>query len=128
MHLPKVDLLVLSSCQTAVGNEEAEFGFAGLAMQAGVKSALASLWNVDDTGTIVLMSEFYQKLKSTPIKAQALRQAQIAMLNQDVSIEDQKIRGSELAIPLPSRISKGSASNLQHPYYWSGFTMIGNPW
>ena len=128
LNFPEVDLLVLSSCQTAVGNKEAEFGFAGLAMQAGVKSALASLWNVDDTGTIVLMSEFYQKLRSTPIKAQALRQAQMAILNQDVSIGDQQIRGSELEIPLPSRISEGSDRNLQHPFYWSGFTMIGNPW
>lgn len=128
LHLPEVDLLVLSSCQTAVGNEEAEFGFAGLAMQAGVKSALASLWNVDDTGTIALMSEFYQKLRSTPIKAQALRQAQIAMLNQDVSIENQQIRGSQLEINLPSRIRQANNRNLQHPYYWAGFTMIGNPW
>ena len=46
LEIPEVDLLVLSSCNTALGDKDAEFGFAGLAMQAGVKSALASLWGV----------------------------------------------------------------------------------
>ena len=59
---PPVDLLVLSACQTAVGNKQAELGFAGLALQAGVKSALASRWSIDDAGTVALMSEFYQDL------------------------------------------------------------------
>ncbi len=69
---PPVELLVLSACRTAVGDEEAELGFAGLAVQAGVKSALASLWYVSDEGTLGLMTQFYRQLKVAPIKAEAL--------------------------------------------------------
>ncbi|MGL4882461.1 MAG: CHAT domain-containing protein [Waterburya sp.] len=126
--LPQVDLLVLSACETALGDEEAEFGFAGLAMQAGVKSALASLWAINDAGTVVLMSEFYQQLKSIPIKAEALRQAQINMLKRKVFVEGRKIRGSEIEINLPDNTDEVESQNFNHPFYWSGFTIIGNPW
>jgi CHAT domain-containing protein len=57
-----------------------ELGFAGLSVQAGVKSALASLWFVSDEGTMALMTKFYQELKQAPIKAEALRRTQVAML------------------------------------------------
>jgi CHAT domain-containing protein len=59
---PPVDLLVLSACRTALGDKEAELGFAGFALQAGVKSVLASLWYVSDLGTLGFMSEFYHQL------------------------------------------------------------------
>ncbi|HEY9849513.1 MAG TPA: CHAT domain-containing protein, partial [Leptolyngbyaceae cyanobacterium] len=61
---PPVELLVLSACRTAVGDEQAELGFGGLAVAAGVKSALASLWYVSDRGTLALMTEFYEHLKN----------------------------------------------------------------
>ena len=85
---PQVELLVLSACTTAVGDEQAELGFAGLAVHAGVKSALASLWYVSDVGTLGLMTEFYQQLRTAPIKAEALRQAQLAMLRGEVRLQD----------------------------------------
>ena len=125
---PPVELLVLSACRTAVGDEQAELGFAGLAVQAGVKSALASLWNVNDAATLGLMSEFYELLKKAPIKAEALRQAQLAMLNNKVRIEDGKLITSEGALPLPPELAGIGNRDLSHPYYWSAFTMIGNPW
>ena len=75
-----VDLLVLSACRTAVGSPEAELGFAGLALASGARSAMASLWSVDDVGTLALMSEFYRQLGTVPTKAEALRAAQLAML------------------------------------------------
>jgi CHAT domain-containing protein len=128
LNEPPVDLLVLSSCDTAVGNEEAEFGFAGLAMQAGVKSTLASLWGIDDTGTVALMGEFYQNLKNNASKAQALRQAQISMLKGEVQLDSNKLRGANLEIDFPQALAKLPHNNLAHPYYWSGFTLIGNPW
>ncbi len=78
---PPVELLVLSACQTAVGNDNVELGFAGLAVQSGVKSALASLWHISDEGTLGLMTEFYEQLKTAPIKAEALRRAQLAMMS-----------------------------------------------
>ncbi|NEO88412.1 MAG: CHAT domain-containing protein, partial [Spirulina sp. SIO3F2] len=74
---PEVELLVLSACETALGDVDAELGFAGLAVQAGVKSALASLWQVSDLGTLALMNQFYGQLgdPAVTIKAEALRQA-----------------------------------------------------
>ena len=128
LDLPQVDLLVLSACETALGNEDAEFGFAGLAMQAGVKSALASLWTISDAGTVVLMSEFYQELKSTTIKSEALRKAQLNMLQQKVYVEGTEVKGSKIAITLPPNTSELELQNFDHPFYWAGFTIIGNPW
>lgn len=126
---PAVDLLVLSACETALGNEDAEFGFAGLAIQAGVKSALASLWAINDRATVVLMSEFYQQLKDTTIKAEALRKAQIRMLKEEVFVEGTRIRGAAVEVNLPAIGSATPTSqNFSHPYYWAGFTIIGNPW
>ena len=128
LDLPQIDLLVLSACETAIGNEDAEYGFAGLAMQAGVKSALASLWSIDDAGTVLLMSGFYQQLKSTPIKSAALRQAQIDLLREKVSLAGNRIKGLDVEINLPVTITKQAEQNFSHPYYWAGFTIIGNPW
>lgn len=125
---PQVDLLVLSACKTALGDKDAEFGFAGLAIQAGVKSALASLWTINDAGTVVLMSEFYQELKSTAVKAKALRQAQINMLTKKVFVEDSVVKGSGVQLNLPQEISDQQTDNFNHPFYWAGFTIIGNPW
>jgi len=127
---PSVELLVLSACRTALGNEDAEFGFGGLAVAAGVKSALASLWYVSDEGTLALMSKFYERLKRAPIKAEALREAQIAMIKGQVRIEGGKLRGikqEDGAIPLPPELAKIGNKDLEHPYYWSAFTMIGSP-
>jgi CHAT domain-containing protein len=126
---PQVDLLVLSACRTAVGNFEAELGFAGLAVQSGVKSVLASLWSVDDAGTLALMNEFYRQLRQTSTKAEALRQAQLALLHGQVRIElgyvADMARGQRLALPTTGRPSDRT---LAHPYYWSAFTLIGSPW
>ncbi|WP_293149977.1 MULTISPECIES: CHAT domain-containing protein [unclassified Microcoleus] len=148
---PPVELLVLSACRTALGDEKTEMGFAGLAFQAGVKSALASLWYVSDEGTLALMSEFYHQLKTAPIKAEALRAAQIAMIQGQVRIENGVLRGPFVAakrggqnsqqaigemagngdsLPAgnPLREDSLTAQNLTHPYFWSAFTMIGSPW
>ena len=128
LELPPVDLLVLSACETALGDEDAEFGFAGLAMQAGVKSALASLWTISDAGTVVLMSEFYQQLQSTSVKAEALRKAQVRMLQEKVFVEGTKVRGSAIEVNLPATTTEVELQNFNHPFYWSGFTIVGNPW
>jgi CHAT domain-containing protein len=127
---PPVELLVLSACRTAVGDEQAEFGFGGLAVAAGVKSAVASLWYVSDEGTLGLMSEFYQQLKTAPIKAEALRQAQIAMIKGQVRLEGGQLltTGSRGAVPLPPELAQSGGKNLSHPAYWAAFTMIGSPW
>ncbi len=125
---PPVELLVLSACRTALGDEEAELGFAGLAVLAGVKSALGSLWYVSDEGTVGLMTTFYQELKIAPIKAEALRRAQLAMLSGKVRIEGDQLVTESLRLPLPPELTDLGDKILSHPYYWSGFTLIGNPW
>ncbi|HBE33499.1 MAG TPA: filamentous hemagglutinin, partial [Cyanobacteria bacterium UBA11368] len=126
---PPVDLLVLSACRTAIGNEEVELGFAGLAVQTGAQSALASLWYVSDEGTLGLMTEFYEQLKTAPIRAEALRQAQLAMIRKEVYLEVGKLYGpGTWGIPLPAQLRRLGDKDLSHPYYWSAFTMIGNPW
>jgi CHAT domain-containing protein len=123
-----VELLTLSACRTSVGDVSAELGFAGLAVQAGVKSALASLWYVSDEGTLALMTEFYKNLRQAPIKAEALRQAQIAMLQGKVTIKGGELRGVRGGIPVPSAIAQRGDQVLNHPYYWAAFTLIGSPW
>ena len=129
LHEPQVELLVLSACTTALGDERAELGFAGLAHKAGVKSALASLWYVSDTGTLILMTEFYQHLSKKLIKAEALQKAQLAMLRGDVYIQDGHIlRNGNQGIPLPQELARRVDKDLSHPYYWAAFTMIGSPW
>ena len=125
---PAVELLVLSACRTALGNEEAELGFAGLAVLAGVKSAMGSLWYVSDEGTMGLMTSFYEHLKQVPVKAEALRQAQLAMLRGKVRLEAGQLVTETGRFPLPAQLPNSSNRLLSHPYYWSAFTMIGNPW
>jgi CHAT domain-containing protein len=125
---PPVELLVLSACRTALGDEEAELGFAGFAVQAGVQSALASLWSVSDEGTLGLMSEFYEQLKKAPIKAEALRQTQLAMLQGQVLLEGGQLHTSGKDIPLPPNLAVLGDKNFTHPFYWAAFTMIGSPW
>ena len=124
-----VELLVLSACRTAVGDAEAELGFAGLAIATGVKSVLGSLWYVSDYGTLGLMAEFYDHLRSVKIKAEALRQAQLAMLRGEVNIAGGQLFNSRnRGVILPAELAPSETMDFSHPYYWSGFTMVGSPW
>ena len=127
---PPVELLVLSACQTALGNSEAEMGFAGLAVASGVKTAIASLWYVDDMATFLLMTELYQNLATAPIKVEALREAQLALLRGNVQIEDGMLYSDRATEPiaLPESLRNLSGQDVSHPYFWSAFTAIGSPW
>ncbi|MBW4491700.1 MAG: CHAT domain-containing protein [Oscillatoria princeps RMCB-10] len=94
-----------------------------------MKSALASLWYVSDIGTVGLMSEFYRHLRSAPIKAEALRQAQLAMIAGRVRTEGGQLFGTgERGVPLPPQLAKLPSETFSHPYYWASFTLIGTPW
>ncbi len=116
LQQPPVQLLVLSACRTALGDRNAELGFAGLAVQAGSKAAIASLWSVSDLSTPLLMQAFYRHLKTATIKAEALRLAQLEMLHNQLHLKD-----------LPSQAT-ASSTNISHPYHWAAFTLVGNPW
>jgi len=114
--LPRVDLVVLSACETGLGgklgNGEEILGFGYQIQKTGAQSAIASLWAVDDGGTQSLMSSFYALLPSGKLtKAQALRQAQIALITGNFPVAVQQ---------------QGIGSSLSHPYYWAPFILIGN--
>ena len=96
-HNP-INLLTLSACQTASGDDHALLGFSGIAIKTNTLSAIGSLWSVNDAATSSFMKNFYANLNTLP-KALALRQAQLALLKDN---------------------------NLKHPYYWSPFILVGN--
>lgn len=123
-----VELLVLSACRTAIRDDEAELGFAGLALELGAKSVLGSLWDISDAGTLALMNKFYRQLGTTSTKAEALQQAQLRMLRGEVQVEGDRLLLSQSAIPLPSELRHEATDDLSAPYYWAGFTMISSPW
>ncbi|MFH7242369.1 MAG: CHAT domain-containing protein [Spirulina sp.] len=127
---PPIELLVLSACQAALSpdDESAELGFAGLSVQAGVNTVLASFWEVPDFPTLGLMTEFYNQLQTSPIRSEALRQAQLAMINREVFFQNDRLFWSSNSEAIPALRGVTDTLWLSHPGYWSSFTMIGNPW
>lgn len=125
-----VELLVLSACQTALGDPEVELGFAGLSYHAGVKSTLASLWQVSDVGTLALMHEFYWQLARPDVttKAEALRRTQRSMLQGTVNLAGGYLYTSGGRFALPDNLNESAQDVLSQPYYWAGFTLVGSPW
>ncbi|NJL00003.1 MAG: CHAT domain-containing protein [Spirulinaceae cyanobacterium SM2_1_0] len=124
---PPPELLVLSACRTIIGDASAELGFAGLALQAGVKSALASRWYVSDAGTLALMSEFYRQLPAATTKAEALRRAQLNLLRGNVRLVGDHLQLSRGSVALPADLENND-EELTHPFYWASFLMISSPW
>lgn len=123
--LPKVDLIVLSACETGVGgklgNGEEILGFGFQMQRTGARAAIASLWPVSDGGTQVLINGFYNILQKGNIsKAEALRQAQIALITGNHSAF-----GEQRGIATAQRIAQ-TETPLNHPYYWAPFILIGN--
>ncbi|MEE3715755.1 CHAT domain-containing protein [Tumidithrix elongata RA019] len=119
---PAIDMLTLSACETAVGNN---LGISGLAVESGARSILASLWTVSDAGTAPLMISLYKAFPNAISKATALRQAQLDLLRGKVKVENNQIVGIEGlgAITLP----KGTGNvDLRHPFFWSSFILVGN--
>ena len=125
-----LDLVVLSACQTGLGGKdetgEEILGFGYLMQNAGANAAIASLWAVDDGGTQTLMSTFYSNLLETnSTKAEALRQAQLTLINQGEGSETVP-RGGFRLIGFAEETETQTWSRLSHPYYWSPFILIGN--
>jgi CHAT domain-containing protein len=124
---PQIELLVLSACQTALGDTQAELGFAGLAVQSGVKTALGSLWQVRDEASLGLMTGFYQQLEVSSTRSAALRQTQLAMLKGEIRVEEGQLRLSDQTlVALPPALAKVNQLNFSHPYFWSAFQIVGN--
>ncbi len=124
---PQIELLVLSACQTALGDPQAELGFAGLAVQSGVKTALGSLWQVRDEASLGLMTGFYQQLESSATRSAALRQTQLAMLKGEIRVEQGQLRLSkQMQVPLLPALANSNQLDFRHPYFWSAFQIVGN--
>ncbi len=98
-----IDLLVLSACETAVGDDRAALGLAGMAVRTGASSTLATLWQVSDESTAALMANFYQQLSQNPqmSKAEALRIAQIELW-------------------------KNPQRDWEVPTFWAPYILVGN--
>lgn len=95
-----LELLVLSACETARGDDRAALGLAGVAVRSGARSTVATLWQVNDVSTAAFMAQFYQELTKPGItKAQALRNAQITLKQQP---------------------------DFQSPFFWAPFILVGN--
>ena len=95
-----LELLALSACETAAGDDRAALGLAGVAIKAGARSALATIWFVSDAATSDLVADFYRQLQNPALsKAQALQRAQLMMLEDPVG---------------------------RHPGYWASFLLISN--
>ena len=123
-----LELLILSACSTALSSANAELGFAGLAAAAGVDASVGSLWEVSDVGTLALMSEFYAQLERTDLRFEALRRAQLALLKGQTRILDGDLLTSQGMVDLPDEWGLPENARLDHPFFWSAFTMVGNPW
>lgn len=125
------DLVVLSACETAVGEAQLGSGVEilgfGYQMQtAGAKAAIASLWQVSDGGTQVLMNAFYAGLQAGYTKAEALQLAQHALIDGDFTIEGTGDRADITLVTAQSGLPRAVTDNLSHPYYWAPFILIGN--
>jgi CHAT domain-containing protein len=95
-----VELLTLSACQTALGDVRSALGLGGIAVKAGARSALATLWSVDDEATSLAVRSFYEAFKQPATeKADALQQAQNRLIQDET---------------------------FAHPAYWAPFLLIGN--
>ncbi|MEO0538534.1 MAG: CHAT domain-containing protein [Cyanobacteria bacterium P01_A01_bin.123] len=123
------DLVVLSACETAVGSPQLGDGIEvlglGFQMQrVGAKAVIASLWQVSDRGTQIFMGAFYDALRQGMTKAEALRWAQTAFINNDETVLDAQRAG--IAIRVDEGRDTGDAGTLSHPYFWAPFILIGN--
>lgn len=130
-NLPNVDLVVLSACETGLGgfgDGKEILGFGYRMQQIGAKAAIASLWKVDDPSTSQLMQLFYENLATgTMTKSEALRKAQLKLLNGNNSSRNPERRGITVNIqPGTSSRNEKSQSGYSHPYYWAPFILIGN--
>ena len=126
-----LDLFVLSACRTALGDKGSELGFAGLALQAGSRSAIGSLWYVDDVATAAYFIQFYRYLDAGMPKAMAMQATQLAMANGSLRVEGEQLLAADGSVLLrnltPSQQSRMEAG-LSHPFYWAGITLLGTPW
>jgi len=137
LNFTSVDLLTLSACETAVGDDSAAHhgieveGLGAIAQQAGAKAVLASLWSVSDSSTALLMRTLYQAHKDGHLtKADALRHAQLALLHGTVQADPatKSARGLTRVADTPANGNFKTDPNapFAHPFFWAPFILMGN--
>ena len=131
-----LDLITLSACSTALGDERSELGFVGMALQAGARSGIGTLWKVDDAATAAFFVQYYRYLRSGLGKDQALQATVAAFRRGAVRLEGEQLVGPQvsgagraplLAVASPRERQRLSAG-LSHPYFWAGMVLTGTPW
>ena len=129
--LGKVQLVVLSACQTALADRGADgieisnvsYSF----LEKGVKAVIASLWQVNDASTSLLMQQFYKNLATGKMtKTEALRQAQLSLLQHKLTTKDALQQRATLRPKGAPQPQPYQSSDFSHPYYWAPFILIGN--
>jgi CHAT domain-containing protein len=127
-----VDLVVLSACETGLGgfdnNGEQILGLGYQFQQRGARAVVASLWQVDDGGTQLLMNEFYRALQQGNSKTAALQTAQQALIAGNFSSVggERSPDGGFILVDTGTGLPVNVSNNLNHPYYWASFILIGN--
>ena len=126
-----LDLISLSACRTALGDSSSELGFAGLALQAGARSAIGSLWYVDDVATSAFFVQLYRYLDVGIPKAEALQLTRQAYSQGLIRLDGSVIRGvgdQVLITGLDASQRNLASAGLSHPYFWGGIQLLGSPW
>ena len=126
-----LDLITFSACRTALGDPNSELGFAGLAVQAGARSAAGTLWYVDDVASSAYFEQMYRYLDQGVPKAEALQLTRQAFLRRFVHLEGDRLLGPNGALLLQNLTKEQQRrvqDGLQHPYFWAGFELVGSPW
>jgi CHAT domain-containing protein len=128
--LDRVDLLVLSACETGVRDTldegQAVITFSNLMHDAGAAAVVAPLWQVDDFGTRVLMAAFYEAMAEGAAYAAALNQAQRSLIATQSSPATRQLKGSISVEEGGATTSPGNRQrDLSHPYYWAPFVLTG---
>ena len=126
-----LDLVVFSACRTALGDAEAELGFSGLALQAGARSAIGTLWYVDDVATSAYFVQMYRFLADGIPKAEAMQMTRQAFVRGLVRLDGHQVLGvGDVALlsdlnPLQQR---RAAAGFSNPFFWGGIELMGAPW
>ena len=126
-----LDLVVLSACRTLLGDKDSELGFAGLALQAGARSAIGTLWYVDDVVTSAFFVQFYRLLDQGMPKAAALQRTRQLFSSGQVTLAGNEVMGAD-GLPLLNDLSASQrrrmAAGVGNPFFWAGIELIGSPW
>jgi CHAT domain-containing protein len=141
----RAELVVLSACDAGRGTHTGGDDVLGLTrglIAGGAKSAVVSLWQVNDVSTTLLMGHFYQQLKKGGVAPEALRLAQVYLSGLDKQQQSEELKKLEMSIEVVAarslvskvrsergitgfKVEEEPAADYEHPYYWGAFVLVG---